>query len=63
MRKVSVLLSDFQFLTREGLIHMIETHNDFELTGVNEGPDGLLEQILEKHPDVLLLDYQSQDPR
>lgn len=41
---------------------MIEKNDDFTLTGVNEGPDGLLELILEKHPDVLLLDYQSQDP-
>ncbi len=62
MKKVSVLLSDFQFLTREGLIHLIENHSDFEMAGVNEGPEGLLEMILEKHPDVLLLDYQSQDP-
>jgi DNA-binding NarL/FixJ family response regulator len=62
MKKVSVLLSDFQFLTREGLIHLVENHLDFELAGVNEGPEGLLEMILEKHPDVLLLDYQSQDP-
>ncbi|MEO9477157.1 MAG: response regulator transcription factor [Cyclobacteriaceae bacterium] len=62
MRKVSVLLSDFQFLTREGLINMIEKHEDFDLVGVNDGPEGLLEMILDKHPDVLLLDYQSQDP-
>lgn len=62
MKKVSVLLSDFQFLTREGLIHMIEQNNDFELVGVNDGPEGLLEKILDTHPDVLLLDYQSQDP-
>ncbi|WP_258105595.1 response regulator transcription factor [Marinoscillum sp. MHG1-6] len=62
MRKVSVVLSDFQFLTREGLIHMVENNSDFSLAGVNEGPEGLLEMILDKHPDVLLLDYQSQDP-
>ncbi|MFT6867203.1 MAG: two-component system response regulator NreC [Cyclobacteriaceae bacterium] len=62
MRKVSVLLSDFQFLTREGLIHMIENNDDFELVGVNDGPEGLLEVILDQHPDVLLLDYQRQDP-
>ncbi len=60
--KLTVLLSDFQFLTREGLIHMIENNDDFELVGVNEGPEGLLETVIEKHPDVLLLDYQSQDP-
>ncbi len=62
MKKVSVLLSDFQFLTREGLIHMIENNVDFDLVGVNDGPEGLLEMILEQHPSVLLLDYQRQDP-
>lgn len=59
---IKVLISDFQYLTREGLIHMIERNEDFELAGVVDGPDNLLQEVLEKHPDVLLLDYQSQDP-
>lgn len=62
MKKVSVLLSDFQFLTREGLIHMIDKHEDFELVGVNDGPEGLLDNVIALHPKVLLLDYQSQNP-
>ena len=62
MSRIKVLLSDFQYLTREGLIHMIERQEDFELVGVNEGPDGLIESILTNHPDVLILDYQTQDP-
>jgi DNA-binding NarL/FixJ family response regulator len=62
LKAIKVLLSDFQYLTREGLIHMIERHEDFELVGVNEGPAGLLENILENQPDLLALDYQSQDP-
>lgn len=62
MAKLKVLLSDFQFLTREGLKNMLAKNEDFQLVGVNEGPDGLMESILQKHPDVLLLDYQSQDP-
>ncbi len=41
---------------------MIKKNEEFDLVGVNEGPDGLLESVLEKHPDVLILDYQSQDP-
>ncbi len=41
---------------------MLEKNEDFDLVGVQEGPEGLLESVLEKRPDVLLLDYQSQDP-
>ncbi len=59
---VKVLISDFQYLTREGLIHLVEKSSDFELLGVVEGPNELLQEVLQKHPDVLLLDYQSQDP-
>lgn len=59
---VKVLISDFQYLTREGLIHLIEKSSDFSLLGVVEGPNELLQEVLQKHPDVLLLDYQSQDP-
>lgn len=59
---IKVLLSDFQYLTREGIIRMLDSNLDFDLVGVNEGPDGLLNSIIEKRPDVLILDYQSQDP-
>jgi DNA-binding NarL/FixJ family response regulator len=62
MNQIKVLLSDFQYLTREGIIRMLKQHDDFELVGVNEGPEGLLNTIIENHPDVLILDYQSQDP-
>ena len=62
MKPIKVLLSDFQYLTREGLIHMIERQEDFELVGINEGPEGLIESILKNQPDLLVLDYQSQDP-
>lgn len=62
MNQIKVLLSDFQYLTREGIIRMLKQQDDFELVGVNEGPEGLLNTIIEKHPDVLILDYQSQDP-
>ena len=62
MKALKILLSDFQFLTREGLINMLEKNEDFELAGVHEGPEGLLESVIARHPDVLLLDYQSQDP-
>ena len=62
MGSVKVLISDFQYLTREGLIHMVENHHDFELLGVVEGPEDLMRKVLSVHPDVLLMDCQNRDP-
>lgn len=62
MNKVKVLISDFQYLTREGLIHLIEKDEDFDLVGIVDRPDDLLRNVLAHYPDVLLMDYQSQDP-
>lgn len=62
MNPVKVLISDFQYLTREGLIHLIEKNHEFALAGVVDGPEDLLNTVLQQHPDVLVLDYQSQDP-
>lgn len=62
MKKVKVLISDFQYLTREGLIHLIEKNDDFDLVDVVEGPENLLKSVLEHYPDVMVMDSQSQDP-
>lgn len=62
MGSVKVLLSDFQYLTREGLINLIDKIDDFDLVGVVEGQGDLMKTILEKKPDVLIIDYESQDP-
>lgn len=62
MKNTKVLISDFQFLTRAGLIHLIEEKEEFELLGTIDEPEKLLSAVLETHPDVLLMDYKSQDP-
>lgn len=62
MKNIRVLISDFQFLTRAGLIHLIEERSEFELVGVMEQPDSLLSTVLSQHPDVLLMDYKGDDP-
>lgn len=62
MKSIKVLLSDFQYLTRAGLIHLIEKNEDMELVSVVEGPEDLLGEVLKHHPDVVVLDYESQDP-
>lgn len=62
MKSVKVLISDFQYLTREGLIHLIEKNDDFGLVDTVERSDDLLKSILKHHPDVMVMDIQSQDP-
>lgn len=62
MKKIKVLISDFQFLTREGLIHMVNEKDQFELAGVVEGADEVMKSVLQEHPDVLLMDYEGDDP-
>ena len=62
MKKIKVLISDFQFLTREGLIHMVNEKEQFELSGVVEGADEVMKSVLQEHPDVLLMDYEGDDP-
>lgn len=59
MKPINVTLSDFQFLTREGLIHMLNTEEPFALMDVVEGYEELSESLEEKKPDVLILDYES----
>lgn len=62
MKNIRVLLSDFQFLTRTGLIHLIEERDGFELVGAMEQPDTLINSVLANHPDVLVMDYKGEDP-
>ncbi|MFY0688050.1 MAG: response regulator transcription factor [Cyclobacteriaceae bacterium] len=62
MTPTKVLLSDFQFLTREGLIKLIDSTPQLELHSVHEGPEGLLHEVVANRPDVLLIDYQGRDP-
>lgn len=62
MNPIKILISDFQYLTREGLIHLIERDPDFDLVGIIDTPEDLLKTVINHHPDVLLMDYQGQDP-
>lgn len=62
MSPVKVLISDFQFLTRQGLIQLVEQNDEFQLAGVVEEPSELLQQAIRCQPDVLVMDYAHQDP-
>ena len=57
MKSIKVLISDFQFLTREGLIKLMEGTHHFDLIGVLENREQWMEQVTQAQPDVLILDY------
>ena len=61
MKPIQVILSDFQFLTREGLVHMLGTEEPFELIDVVEGSVELRASLEKQPPNVLILDYESSD--
>ena len=62
MKPISVLISDFQYLTREGLIRMIEADPGLSLLGTVDDARQLIKEATERHPNVLIMDYQSKDP-
>ncbi len=62
MEPISVLISDFQYLTREGLIRMIEADPGLSLLGTVDDAKQLIKETSERHPNVLIMDYQSKDP-
>ncbi len=59
MSSIRVVLSDFQFLTREGMIHMLQNEDTFELVDVVDGSVELAESLRLTSPHVLILDYES----
>lgn len=61
MNLIKILLFDFQFLTREGLIQMIKDQSDFQLLDVTDESVGLMDLVADRQPDVLIMDYKSED--
>lgn len=61
MNPIKVILFDFQFLTREGLARIIQEKVEFELTSVINESESLMEMVLNQKPDVLIMDYKSDD--
>jgi len=62
MEPISVLISDFQYLTREGLIRMIDADPGLSLLGTIDDARQLIKETTDRHPNVLIMDYQSKDP-
>lgn len=61
MAGISVFLSDFQFLTKEGFISLIEKNEQFMLVGAEEKTSTLLANLHSIAPDVLVIDYRPDD--
>ena len=57
MKQIKVLISDFQFLPREGLIKLTESTQNFDLVGVLEDQTRCMDQFTQLQPDVLILGY------
>ncbi|MCP4456923.1 MAG: response regulator transcription factor [Cytophagales bacterium] len=60
MNPIKVILFDFQFLTREGLMHLLGEDPAFDLMEVLEHSDDLKHSIVKHQPDVVILDYEEQ---
>lgn len=60
MTPIKVVLSDFQYLTREGLVRLIESDPAFELMEVVEHSDDLRHAIVKHQPDIIILDYEAK---
>lgn len=60
MNPIKVVLSDFQYLTREGLVRFIESDPNLQLVEVVEHSQDLRQAIVKHHPDIIILDYEAQ---
>jgi DNA-binding NarL/FixJ family response regulator len=55
---ISVVLAEDNYLVREGLVSLIETHPDLDLVAVCEDLPSLLAAVDEHDPDVVLTDIR-----
>lgn len=62
METIKVLISDFQFLTREGLIRLIGEDPGMSLLGTIDDSKQVLDEVETHDPEVLIMDYESTDP-
>jgi len=60
MIPIKLILFDFQFLTREGLVKLIEGDPALELLEVLEHSDDLRHSVVKHQPDIIILDYEEQ---
>ncbi len=57
----SVLLADFQYLTRQGISSLIKAMPGFDLVKVIESPDRLVELATATNPQLIVIDISDKD--
>ncbi len=55
---IRVVLAEDQYLVREGLRRLLDTHDEVEVVGVGEDLDSLLAAVDSEHPDVVVTDIR-----
>jgi DNA-binding NarL/FixJ family response regulator len=55
---IKVVLAEDNYIVREGIVRMLESHPDIELAGACGDLDSLYEMVTEHHPDVVLTDIR-----
>ncbi|MEO9483235.1 MAG: response regulator transcription factor [Ekhidna sp.] len=57
----SVLLADFQYLTRQGIATLIKAMPGFNLVKQIDSPERLIEVATEVHPELIVIDISDKD--
>lgn len=57
----SVLLADFQYLTRQGIASLVKAMPGFELVKTIDSPEKLLPVVSEVNPDLIVIDISDKD--
>ena len=57
----SVLLADFQYLTRQGISSLIKAMPGFDLIKVIDSPEHLVESVSESNPQMIVIDISDKD--
>lgn len=57
----SVLLADFQYLTRQGIASLVKAMPGFELIRMIESSEKLVEQSTKINPDLIVIDISDKD--
>jgi two-component system, NarL family, response regulator NreC len=57
----SVLLADFQYLTRQGIASLVKAMPGFELVKTIDSPEKLLPVVSEVNPDLVVIDISDKD--
>ena len=55
---IRVVLAEDQYLVREGLRRLLDTHDEVEVVAVGEDLDSLLAAVDSAHPDVVVTDIR-----